>query len=70
MSAYVSAIGQVGHDNSAQADVCKIESHNVGGMTHISAVLIPSGIRRGTYQFGYTYSLKTELPPMPKEVSF
>lgn len=32
-------------------DVCRIEYHDVGGMTRLSAVLIPSVAREGTYQF-------------------
>ncbi|WP_281434795.1 curli-like amyloid fiber formation chaperone CsgH [Rhizobium lusitanum] len=33
------------------ADTCKIEYQDIGGMTHLAAVLIPAKAREGTYQF-------------------
>lgn len=33
------------------ADTCKIEYQDIGGMTHLAAVLIPVKAREGTYQF-------------------
>lgn len=36
---------------TSSADSCKIEYQEIGGMTHIAAVLIPTKTREGTYQF-------------------